>query len=154
VATSTNGLSLRIRATAILVEDGCILLVEQRVTSSRRWSLPGGTLEAGETLEACLVREMKEETGLLVGIERLLYVCDRIEEDRHVVHITFAVRRLGGSLSVGGEPEEWANPIRTVRMVPIGSLAEYGLDRRFCVLAENGFPDAGSYRGLIGNIGL
>jgi mutator protein MutT len=76
--------SPKVRATAVLIEDGNILLVEQRVTESlaRRWSLPGGTLELGETLEDCIVREMKEETRLDVVIDRLLYVCDRLQEDR------------------------------------------------------------------------
>ena len=58
----------KVRATGILIEDGCILLVEQAVTPSlsRRWSLPGGGVEAGETLAKCLVREVREETGLEV----------------------------------------------------------------------------------------
>jgi ADP-ribose pyrophosphatase YjhB (NUDIX family) len=59
----------KVRATTVLIEDGCILLLEQQVTESlgRKWSLPGGTLEVGETLEACVVRETREETGLDVA---------------------------------------------------------------------------------------
>ena len=145
---------LKVRATAVLVENGEILLVEQRVTDSRSWSLPGGTLEVGETLGMCLAREVEEETGLVVGIERLLYVCDRIEAGRQVVHITFAVVRLGGDLGVGEEPEPGANPIRGVKMVPIPALGEYGFDPRFRDLVLAGFPGSGSYQGAIGNIGL
>ena len=166
------GRQIKVRATAILVEDEKILLVEQRVTGSRSWSLPGGALEAGETLEACLVREVREETGLLVGMDRLLYLCDRIEAARHVVHITFQVRRLGGHLQAGEEPEPGANPIHSVEMVPLsrlgdpawggmlgdpawgGMLRERGFSQRFCDLAESGFPGSGTCRGAVSNIGL
>ena len=113
-----------------------------------------GTLEVGETLEECAIRETKEETGLDVSVEKLLYVCDRIQDDNHVVHITFAVRRRGGCLQVGTEPEPDANPITDVRMVPIESLCEFGYTQRFRDLAMEGFPGSGSYQGLVQNIGL
>ena len=146
----------KIRATAILIEHACLLLVEQNVTESlaRQWSLPGGTLEFGETLEACLIREMREETGLDVAVDRLLYVCDRIADGRHVVHITFAVRRLGGALRLGAEPEPGANPIRSVAMVPLASLPEYGFGQRFVGLALAGFPNVGTYQEKVDQIGL
>jgi len=70
------------RVTGVLAEGNRILLLKQDVTksSSRKWSLPGGTLEAGETIECCPIREMKEETGLDVEIGDLLYICDRIQD--------------------------------------------------------------------------
>ncbi|MBN2394352.1 MAG: NUDIX hydrolase [Anaerolineae bacterium] len=146
----------KVRATAVLIEDGTILLVEQKVSTSvqRAWSLPGGTLEFGETLEACRIREVCEETGLHVAIERLLYICDRIADGRHVVHITFAVKRTGGRLHTGIEPEPDANPIRSVRMVPLNTLADYGFSERFVTLAMQGFPNAGTYKRSVENIGL
>jgi len=146
----------KIRATTVLMEDGCILLVEQQVTESldRKWSLPGGTLEWCESLEQCVVRETKEETGLDVAVDRLLYVCDRIVDNRHVVHITFAVRRLGSDLRLGAEPEPEANPIGSVKMVPLELLSEYGFSERFCELAAADFPESGTYQGVVANIGL
>ena len=147
---------VKVRATAVLIENGNILLVEQKIGASvqRAWSLPGGAVEPGETLEACLVREMQEETGLHVAIERLLYVCDRIADGRHVVHITFAVKRIGGWLHTGLEPEAGANPIHGVRMVPLTTLSEYGFSERFITLAMLGFPNAGTYQETVENIGL
>ncbi|MGI8689466.1 MAG: NUDIX domain-containing protein [Thermomicrobiales bacterium] len=147
---------IKVRVTAVLIEDGAILLVEQQITASftRRWSLPGGALEYSETLEACLIREMREETSLTVALDRLLYVCERIEDGRHIVHVTFAVHRVSGDLQAGREPEPEAYPIKSVRMVPITQLNAYGFDDRFRDLALAGFPDSGTYQGLVANIGL
>jgi ADP-ribose pyrophosphatase YjhB (NUDIX family) len=138
----------------VLIEDGHILLVEQRVNDARGWSLPGGTLEWGESVEACVIREMREETGLDVELARLLYLCDRIEDAGHVLHVTLAVRRVGGSLRTGVEPEPGANPIQSVRIVPLAALIDHGFSSRFRDLAVAGFPDAGAYRGPVSNIGL
>ena len=59
----------RIRLTGILVEDGKVLLVKEVLRERSRWNLPGGSLEPGETIEAGLIRELREETGLAVRVE-------------------------------------------------------------------------------------
>ena len=47
---------------AVIVKDGKVLLVKRKYEPlAGQWSLPGGAVEVGETLEACLVREMLEE---------------------------------------------------------------------------------------------
>ena len=148
----------RIRVTAILIEDDSILLVkhERLVIQSqdRWWSLPGGGLEWGETIEEGLVREVREETGLDVTLDRLLYVCDRIADGRHVLHITFAVTRVGGDPQSGVEPGPGANPILRAAMVPLSRLGEYGFSELFCQLVADGFPESGTYQGSTANIGL
>ena len=59
---------------ALLIRRGCEPLLGQ-------WSIPGGTLELGESLEHGVVRELKEETGLTVHIVEMIEVFDRIYED-------------------------------------------------------------------------
>ena len=59
-----------------MIKNDEILLVQQKVSDKRNWSLPGGRVECGETMQQGIVREMKEETGLDVEILRMLYVCD------------------------------------------------------------------------------
>ena len=97
---------------------------------------------------------MKEETGLTVKLGGLLYVADRIQDGRHIVHVTFLVHRVAGELKSGNEPEAGANPIYGVAFVPLHSLTEHGFSRRFREIALNGFPSAGSYQGTIANVGL
>jgi ADP-ribose pyrophosphatase YjhB (NUDIX family) len=142
---------MRVRVTGVVVEDGRILLLNQDTDTGRSWSLPGGKLEAGETLAQALVREMKEETGLDIEPGRLLYVCDHLPAQ--VVHMTFEARRTGGTLGdimAGAD----TTPIRGVDFVPVAKLPELGFSERFAELVTAGFPGAGSYVGLKSAIGL
>ena len=142
---------MRVRVTGVVVEDGRILLLNQDTDTGRSWSLPGGKLEAGETLAQALVREMREETGLDIEPGRLLYVCDHVPAE--VVHMTFEARRTGGTL---GDVMAGADttPIRGVEFVPVAKLPELGFSERFAELVTAGFPGAGSYMGPKSAIGL
>lgn len=137
----------KVRATGILVEDGCVLLVRQCLHERSHWNLPGGALELGETLGECLVREMAEETGLRVEMGELLYVTDRFKSlGGQVLDLSFLVHRVQGSTLrdvVSPDGERIAG--RT--MVPIAELPRYGMSQRFASLAAAGFPDRGSYQG-------
>ena len=104
---------------------GGVVLSDQRVLLIRRgkqplvgrWSIPGGTVESGETLEQALVREMAEETGLEVEPQELLTVFDWIERegDRVVFHYVIAdylCRCLSGTARAGSDALEvrWVGP--------------------------------------------
>ncbi len=143
----------QIRVTGILIENDEILLVQQKVSDKRNWSLPGGRLEQGETLQQGLIREMKEETGLDVEIIRMLYVCDVAVSDYTVLHITFLLKRTGGQVSLPtNEFDE--NPIHDVKFVPVSELEAYGFSEKFIQVIQDGFPNAGNYMGDKANIGL
>ena len=144
----------KVRLTGVLIEEDRLLLLEQDVTSTRHWSLPGGKLEPGETIGQGLAREIKEETGLDVSVDELLYVCDRIDDHDHVVHMTFLISRIGGDIQKGEEPEPGANVIRDIQWVRLDELEDYGFSPRFARLARSGFPDRGAYKGDVENIGL
>jgi ADP-ribose pyrophosphatase YjhB (NUDIX family) len=144
---------VHIRVTGVVIENDRILLLNQDTGSGRAWSLPGGKVEEGESLGAALVREMREETGIQVAAGRLLYVCDYLPGDAHVVHVSFEARRTGGTV---GDITEGADmrPIRGVEFVKLVDLPSLGFTEKFGQLALARFPGAGSYMGAKSNIGL
>jgi ADP-ribose pyrophosphatase len=69
-------------AGALIFEDGKILLVKRGARPGQgKWSIPGGIVELGERVRDAVVREVKEECGLDVKVERLLDVFDSITRD-------------------------------------------------------------------------
>ena len=142
-----------VRITGILIENNKILLVQQKLSDKRNWSLPGGRLERGETLSQGLIREMKEETGLDVELVRMLYVCDVASSSNTILHITFLIKRVGGEIELpSNEFDE--NPIYDVKFVPVSELAQYGFSEKFMQVINDGFSNAGNYVGDKMNIGL
>lgn len=90
----------------VISDDRKILLVRHRKGNRQYWVLPGGRLEYGETFEECAQRELKEETGLDIAVEKFLYLSEAIAPDRsrHIVNIYMKAKVTGGTLMVGDEP--------------------------------------------------
>ena len=111
----------------VIVDNGKVLLVRRRYEPLKgHWSLPGGMVEIGETLEAALTRELLEETGLAVDVGPVIEVFDRITPDEdhriryHFVLIDYLCWPGGGALRAGSDVDAaiWADP---------DNLAEYSL---------------------------
>ena len=97
---------------AVVVDDRGRVLLIKRATEPMKghWSLPGGLLELGETLEEGVKREVAEETGLIVRPEAIVEVVDRIYRDSdgngskqsqirfHYVVVDYWCQIIGGEL--------------------------------------------------------
>lgn len=151
--SATERYNFTVRVTGVLIEEDKILLVKQKVNDKRNWSLPGGKAERGETLEQALIREMKEETGLDVEINKLLYICDVAATDNALLHISFLLNRISGQIDLPSNEFE-SNPINDVRFVAINDLHDYGFTQQFVDIIKTNFPDAGNYVGDKKNIYL
>jgi len=103
---------------AVIVDGGRVVLVRRRYEPLKgRWSLPGGAVEVGETLEGALAREMVEETGLHVDVGPVIDVFDRMTRDDagrvryHFVLVDYLCRPVSGALRAGSDVDDaiWAN---------------------------------------------
>ncbi|MCU1691887.1 MAG: hydrolase, family [Frankiales bacterium] len=85
------------------------MLVTRRADNGH-WEPPGGVLELDEDVQAGVVREVREETGLVVQPERLTGVYKNMT--RGIVALVFLCRPVGGELGLSDEVREhrWVEP--------------------------------------------
>jgi 8-oxo-dGTP diphosphatase len=104
---------------AVIVHDGKVVLIKRRFEPLQgQWSLPGGGVEVGETLEAAVAREMLEETGLEVVVGPVVEVFDRIMRDEqhrvryHYVLVDYLCWPIAGELRAGSDVDAaiWVHP--------------------------------------------
>ncbi|MFL5730238.1 MAG: NUDIX domain-containing protein [Cytophagaceae bacterium] len=101
------GNRLRVRVCGICIDEQGILLVKHHALGPKGvfWSPPGGGLEFGESAEESLKREFLEETGLQTEVTRFLFTHEFLQEPLHAIELFFEVRKTGGTLKTGSDPE-------------------------------------------------
>jgi ADP-ribose pyrophosphatase YjhB (NUDIX family) len=126
----------RVAAYALVREEDRLLLCRLSAQVPRwqgYWILPGGGVEFGEPPEEAMIREVREETGLIVESEGIAGVDSYVDtlgaEDRHAIRLLYFARVVGGVLrhEVGGSTDrcEWhdlvsINRLDTVELVRTG----------------------------------
>ena len=106
--------------TAALIKDRHKILIAQRGRTKRfgrQWEFPGGKARSGETPEACLRREIREELNLEIEVEEHFCTVQHSYPDFHVELMAFWCSIVGGSL----ELEEHEQ----VRWVTVSEMAQY-----------------------------
>ena len=108
----------------VVIDDGRTLLIRRAGAPLKgEWSIPGGLLEVGETLEHGVLRELAEETGLEVRVLELIEVFERIfpappnadgtpgdaaRPQYHFVILDYLCEVRGGALAAGSDALEFA----------------------------------------------
>ena len=83
-----------IGAFGFIVKDNKVLLLRRK--GKETFELPGGTIEFGERIKDCLVRELKEETDIEVEIENLIVEEENVAGIRHWIVLGYACKYIGG----------------------------------------------------------
>ena len=92
---------------AVLIHNGKFLVMHNDGEKRDLWELPGGRLEFGETAAMTVVRELKEETGLLVDPVRILDTWDHIEEKYQITGIIYLCRLVDGEIRLSDEHDAY-----------------------------------------------
>ena len=101
-------------AALVTNDKGEILLVN---SPWRGWEYPGGLIEPGESFEAALKREVREESGVEIEITGFVGICKNVARD--IVNIDFTARYTSGELTTSEESTEvgWFAPEKAMEII-------------------------------------
>ncbi|MCC6188356.1 MAG: NUDIX hydrolase [Anaerolineales bacterium] len=141
-----------VRYQGAIVRDHHLLLIHHKEHADGRgyWLLPGGGIETGETEEACVRREMHEETNLAVAVERLLLDAPGVPGGIYKQRRTFLCKVVGGEARPGYEPEAEAANVYAIDAVTWVDLRDPGTWGSFIQEDEATFPELLRVRAALG----
>ncbi len=93
----------------VFKEDKVLLVLRGKPPAEKQWSIPGGCVELGETLQEAAEREITEETGIVIQAKKPIYTFDVIERDEnghirfHYVIVDLAADYVSGELRAGDD---------------------------------------------------
>jgi mutator protein MutT len=129
-----------------IVGVGAIIIEGEEVLLARRgkepgygeWSIPGGVVKPGETLEEAVIREVREEASLQIEVEEMVEVLERIFRDPegrvqyHYVLVDFLCQRLSGN-------EKPSSDVSEVQWVPVSEIPRQPLPEKTKKVIQKAF---------------
>ncbi|MBF0108475.1 MAG: NUDIX domain-containing protein [Magnetococcales bacterium] len=85
-----------IRPSGLFIDGHRILTLRYAYHGHDRFNLPGGGQEGKETVIDTLHREFLEELGVNIGVGDLLFTCETLVQERHLLHLVFQITRISG----------------------------------------------------------
>jgi 8-oxo-dGTP diphosphatase len=113
----------------VLVDRKIVLIKRGKEPGVGKYALPGGFVEYGETLEDCVVREIREETGLETEVLDLIgtYSDPGRDPRGHIISVVFHLRARGGQMRAGDDADG-------VSLHDLSNLPELAFDHRKIIM--------------------
>jgi 8-oxo-dGTP diphosphatase len=117
--------SIIVRCAGIVEKDDEFLLVHSQYDDELFWIFPGGGLEPGERLRDCVKREVLEETGLDVEVEKLVFINETPPSKDSMVHFTYLCTPISSDDAIiGSDPDKEDEVIHDVRYFSIEEIRD------------------------------
>lgn len=123
----------------VVVNNGRVLIVKRANNDefgAETWECTGGKIEFGESLETALIREIKEEAGLDVRVDKLLYATTfKTNPTRQVVILTYLCRSEVTDVTLSSEHLEylWATKGQLKQLLPPSILEDFDKNNIFSI---------------------
>jgi len=112
-----------------IIKNGKILLIKRKNEPFKgKWALPGGFVEYGEKVENAVIREVKEETGLITKIKEIVGIYSDPNRDPrgHIVTIVFLLEIITGKLNAEDDAD-------SVKYFNLNKLPNLSFDHRIII---------------------
>lgn len=112
-----------------IIKDGKILLIRRKNEPFKgKWALPGGFVEYREKVEDAIIREVKEETGLITKIKEIFGIYSDPNRDPrgHTVTIVFLLNIITGKLNAEDDAD-------SVKFFNLNKLPDLSFDHRIII---------------------
>jgi 8-oxo-dGTP diphosphatase len=126
----------RVGVGALIFKDDCVLLIKRGKSPSKgMWTVPGGKLELGETLQEAAEREVLEETGIIVKAQNPVHIFDMVARDDdgrikyHYVIVDVETIYISGEPKAGDDADD-------ARWVRFQDLESFGVGERTLALLK------------------
>lgn len=89
---------MKVRPSVVIIENDCVLLMRYRYGQTDVYNLPGGNVDKGETLAQTVVRELQEELGIEIAVEKMILTGEVLmpEPQKDVLHCVFLAQIIKG----------------------------------------------------------
>ena len=129
-------------AAAVIERAGRVLMTRRQRGQHLEglWEFPGGKCESGETLEACVRRELREELGLLVEVGDEIWRIEHAYPEKHVRLHFFRCACSGDPLALQGQDVRWV-PLDELQDLPVPEADRSLVSRLAGLLSNARAPD-------------
>lgn len=140
---------VNVRCSAIVFRKESVLLLRRQRGDVTDWVLPGGTPRPGESVASCARREVAEETGLRVTVDRVVLVLEasNAAEGLHLLDIVFTANELDPS----ARPEELEPGLMPV-FYPIHEVGSLGMKPPIAGHIRGMYTHPGTGAAYLGNL--